>query len=528
VLALLLYLPGFFTLPPTDRDEARFAEASRQMLQSGNLVDIRFQDQPRYQKPIGIYWLQSGAAFLAGRPADAIWPYRIPSIIGAILALNFLLRLGERLFDRRSGLIAAVLLGSCILLSVEARIATTDACLLAASLAAFEALAAAYLGPINRMLAMQFWIALGASILLKGPVLALILAITIVTLVITDRRIAWLARLQPLLGVPLAALIVAPWLIAIAFASHGAFYHASLGNDFFSKITSAQELHGFPPAFYLAALAVTFWPSGLIAVAALPAVWQRRKLPVYRFLLAWLIPAWIVMEAVPTKLVHYVLPLYPALALLAASIFADRSLSLAPVWRHWLGKAAIALWLIVSGVGVAILLLGGWRMTGSIQPIDLLAGVVLAASTAGALWLLLRDQREAALGMFVVVSLVLQTGLFGMLLPRLDSLWLSRQAEKLVASASPCSQPLVISSGYEEPSLVFLLGQQTALLGPEDAAHNLLDRHGRSCTLALISAENDQRFRDSLGGAMLQTLGQIEGINYNIGRSQHLTLYALP
>ncbi len=153
MLALLLYLPGFFTLPPTDRDEARFAEASRQMLQSGNLVDIRFQDQPRYQKPIGIYWLQSTAAFVAGRPTDAIWPYRIPSIVGAILALHFLLRLGERLFDRRSGLVASILLGACILMSVEARIATTDACLLAASLAACEALAAAYLGPINRRLA---------------------------------------------------------------------------------------------------------------------------------------------------------------------------------------------------------------------------------------------------------------------------------------------------------------------------------------------------------------------------------------
>jgi hypothetical protein len=97
-----------------------------------------------------------------------------------------------------------------------------------------------------------------------------------------------------------------------------------------------------------------------------------------------------------------------------------------------------------------------------------------------------------------------------------------------VASTSPCSQPLVLSSGYEEPSLVFLLGQRTALLGPEDAAHALLDGRGKSCTLALIAAENDQRFRDSLGAAAPQTLGQVEGINYNLGRRQYLKLYALP
>ncbi len=110
--------------------------------------------------------------------------------------------------------------------------------------------------------------------------------------------------------------------------------------------------------------------------------------------------------------------------------------------------------------GGAVLALGGWRVTGSIEPIEIVAGVTLAASMAAALWLLIRDHRQAALGMFVVASLVLQTGIFGILLPHLDALWLSRDAQRLVAALSPCSQPVVVSSGYEEPSLVFLLGQQ--------------------------------------------------------------------
>jgi hypothetical protein len=123
---------------------------------------------------------------------------------------------------------------------------------------------------------------------------------------------------------------------------------------------------------------------------------------------------------------------------------------------------------------------------------------------------------------------VLQTGIFGLLLPRLDALWLSRDAQKLVADLSPCPQPVVVSSGYEEPSLVFLLGQQTPLLEPEEAARYLIEQHGQSCTLALIASENDQRFRDGLGGVAPRALGQVEGINYTISRRQHLTLYALP
>ena len=58
---LLAFLPGFFQIPPVDRDEARFAQATKQMLETGEYVDIHFQDEVRYKKPVGIYWLQAAA-----------------------------------------------------------------------------------------------------------------------------------------------------------------------------------------------------------------------------------------------------------------------------------------------------------------------------------------------------------------------------------------------------------------------------------------------------------------------------------
>ena len=86
---LLLFLPGFFNIPPIDRDEARFAQATKQMVETGDFVDIRFQDEVRYKKPVGIYWLQSAAVETASalglpRAQLRIWIYRIPSLIGAI------------------------------------------------------------------------------------------------------------------------------------------------------------------------------------------------------------------------------------------------------------------------------------------------------------------------------------------------------------------------------------------------------------------------------------------------------------
>ena len=68
-VSLVSFLPGFFHLPPVDRDEARFAQATKQMIESGDYIDIRYQDEVRYKKPVGIYWLQAGVVRACGKPA---------------------------------------------------------------------------------------------------------------------------------------------------------------------------------------------------------------------------------------------------------------------------------------------------------------------------------------------------------------------------------------------------------------------------------------------------------------------------
>ena len=81
-------MPGGFQIPPVDRDEARFAQATKQMIETGDYVDIRFHDETRYKKPVGIYWMQAAVVNLAaaaGVPQARlrIGLYRIPSLIGA-------------------------------------------------------------------------------------------------------------------------------------------------------------------------------------------------------------------------------------------------------------------------------------------------------------------------------------------------------------------------------------------------------------------------------------------------------------
>src|SRR5437763_13471904 len=135
---LLLYAPGVAAIPPLDRDEARFAQATRQMLETGDFLRIRFQDEARNKKPAGIYWLQGAAVSAFSDPAStAIWPYRLPSLLGGIVAALLIFAFGKALFGdpiepamaRRIGMIAATLLASALGVVVEAHIAKTDAAL---------------------------------------------------------------------------------------------------------------------------------------------------------------------------------------------------------------------------------------------------------------------------------------------------------------------------------------------------------------------------------------------------------------
>ena len=87
LFALVAGLSGLMTVPPLDRDESRFVQATTQMIETGDYVRIRFQDEERNKKPVGIYWLQAGSVLTFADVEDRpLWAYRLPSLLGAMLA----------------------------------------------------------------------------------------------------------------------------------------------------------------------------------------------------------------------------------------------------------------------------------------------------------------------------------------------------------------------------------------------------------------------------------------------------------
>jgi len=528
---MLLWTPGVLSLPPLDRDESRFAQSSRQMLESGNFIDIRFGHVPRYKKPVGIYWLQAAATATAGLGNRAhIWTYRLPSLLGGILAVLLTFWCARAFVTAQVAWLGAALLALSLLLTAEATIATTDAVQLACLLGAMGVLMRAYLAgrdpqrPLpDTPLVLAGWASFAAGILIKGPVVPAVCALTVIVLVVWDRDWRWLKSLKPLWGVPLALAIVAPWAIAIALASHGQFYQQSFGQDFAAKLAGEQETHGGWPGYYLLLLSVSFWPAILFLAPALGAAVRKNTQPGVRFLLAWSVPSWVMFELVPTKLPHYVLPVYPALAVLAAIwVLAPREEN-EPSWQSALFYLALVQFLVgLTAIASAPILMAGrygdgstWLLTAAAAGAGLLG--------VGALLAQVRRVPVVAAGLTAMSVLVIYPAISAGAAPRLEKLWISSHAAELLAKDARPGDPPPALAGYEEPSLVFFLGSDTRLTNGSGAADAGANQGG----LALVEDSERSAFLARLAEveADATRVDELSGYNYSRGRKVHITIY---
>ena len=531
LLCVVLYIPGLTTLPPVDRDEARFAQATRQMVESGDFVRIRFQEKPRHKKPIGIHWLQAIAVAISGS-SNHIWPYRIPSVLGALLAVILTFVFGKNLFDRQTGLFGAIVTASTLLLVVEAHQATTDAALLAAVVAAQGSLGTLYVRnrhgeKVGLGIPFTFWTAQGIGILLKGPVLPLVSLLTVLTLFAVDRSASYLRGLRLKLGIPLAVLIVCPWAIAVTLATNGSFFGDAIRSDLLPKLISGHESHGFPPGYYLLVVALTFWPASLFLWPALRQAIKLRSRIGERFCLAWIIPVWLTFELIPTKLPHYILPIFPPLSLLTARLILKSTNETWNLSRWSLARVGFILWILVSAALAGSIVALPLYLTGSFAIITLWpAGAVVILMILPS-WHVLRGRLlEAAIATILLEALILAPTL-QVIIPNMDELWLSRSVARAVEhhrGSAGDPTPVIAAAGYHEPSLVFLCGTETKLVSaPEAALYLRKNPQG----LAVVRDKLDGEFLKAISNhnGSVKLLERIQGINYTKGKKMTLNLY---
>lgn len=274
---------------------------------------------------------------------------------------------------------------------------------------------------------------------------------------------SWWRRLRPLLGFAILILLVLPWFIAAWHATHGRLIEEMINQNLVKRTTGGLQGHGEPPGFYLLVIWAIFWPwSVLLVPAAYHAIRRvRGKLVMsidpspYQFILAWVIPSWLIFECIVTKMVEYVLPLFIPLAILCADTLIQSwhrmTDVLAPKWFAGARWVWMAIWL---GMGIGTVA-AGWMLFAPHHPKQFyhlipLAAALIATGAAGAIsW-----NRPA----WPYVT-VLCFGLTLMIadiatLPSIKALQLSRDAGQQMRRLRAEGFSLG-AVGYTEPSLVF-------------------------------------------------------------------------
>jgi len=528
LIALIAGLPALIALPALDRDESLFAQATVQMLETGDFVSINYQDHPREKKPVAINWLQAASVkVFSSLEARQIWAYRIPSILGAMLAAAALAWGAARFFGSGTGLIAGAVLGASLLLSTEASIGKTDALLCGATTLAMADFGRFYAGaredgsdaPGWRTRTL-LWLGLALSVLDKGPLGPMVAGLAALMLWAWDRKAPWARNLGWGWGLIAVAAVVGPWAVAITVKTDGAFWTGAIGGDLAPKLARGDSGHGAPPGFHSLLAFLLMFPATALLPAALTLGWKARAEPGVRFAVAWLVPTWLVFELLPTKLPHYPLPTYGALAWLAAVAISR------PVgrWSGWIGAglSLLAGVAVAAVAGVVEARYGGAGSLGWSLATEVLA---VAAGFAG-LVAVLSHRPQAALAAALALGIAAHACL-AILAPRLQTLWLSKH---IVAALDQAHQdpraglipgPVTVV-GYAEPSLVFLLGTETDFGDVGDGADAISE--GRP---AVVEQRQDAAFQRELADDKLSAtpVATASGLDYSTGRADILTIY---
>jgi 4-amino-4-deoxy-L-arabinose transferase-like glycosyltransferase len=536
LLAIAVALPCALMMPPLDRDESRFIQASAQMIETHDYININVQDVPRYKKPVGIHWLQVATVKLTSSVAKRdVLAFRWPSILGAALAAFACAWGASYAFGTRVGTKAGIIFAVTFMLSTEAFIAKTDAVQCGFITVMMAALAQIYLrtrdlgrdDPRPKMpwVKLVFWLGLAGSIMIKFIIGPMILATTLLTLWALDRRIRWARNLGWGWGLILVALICGPWIMAITVTTDGQFWVGAVGKDFADKLKGGSEGHFMWPGYHLALLPVTMFPAAWFLGGALQTAISRRHEAAIRFAIAWFVPAFLIFELSPTKLPHYTLPTFAALAWLCA-------LSLDVPLKLWARIVNAGLG-VIGGLTLSALAIAGYVLYGNGAAFVFMIAVILAAVVIGGLggWLMWLNRQRTGFA-FILAAGVLAHFSFVSELAQLKPLWISKQLEAALISnhLDPRHDlrtpgPVAII-GYSEPSFVFAMGTKTQLLNDDVKGAVQALREGRPLFVE-SQFENAFQTEAAAQGLKPHAVTRVKGHNYN-GHDQALTLYDNP
>ena len=499
-IAAMVALPNLGAARLWDRDEPRNAGAAREMMQSGDWITPTFNGELRAHKPALLYWCMIGAYQAFGVNEFSA---RLPSAVAAIVTTALACALGARLFGGTAGLLGAVALATSLSYVVVARAATPDAVLIACFTAAMYAFArgvpwrgreaGAVLRPedVPWSTYATAYAAMGVAVLAKG-LIGFVLPTAVIGLfflyagrkpreqdaelrrnwaaVVEDWlaplsplniwRTAW--KMHPLLLAGLVLAIAGPWYLTVDMRTGGEFLSGFIGGHHVGRFTSAMEGHGGPPFYYLVAICIGFFPwSAFLGPMLYDSYTQGRANDPARlsrlFLGCWAGVVIVFFSIAATKLPSYVLPSYPALALLTGAYLdrmASGQLQLRPFWmRGSFATAALAGLGVIVGAGVAFRIMLPSEVVVAASGAAILGGAVVAA----VLWEWKRTSQ--ALAVYSAGAVALALALLAWAPERLDRYANAELLREAASLRQDDSAPMATLRVFE-PSWAFYVGRR--------------------------------------------------------------------
>ena len=521
-LLFTLYLALCTASSLWDRDEPRFSRATVEMVESGNYLVPTFNGQLRADKPILIYWLMSLPVRLLG-PSELAC--RLVAPVATLITALLTFWIARRLTGPKPALMAGLVLMLSPLMAVSGTAATTDALLLACISGAIATLLLSWFQGFKVWHLPLMILALAGAILTKGPV-GLAVPLLVITAVMIFAKGGALRPL-PYLGwlvfaIASATLLFLAWGLPANAATNGEFLRLGIGKHVVDRSLNAMESHGGHSFvfyfYYLPVILMAFFPWTLY----LPRLFSRlsplapdergRKL-----LLCWGLPVILLMSLVATKLPHYILPAWPALAI-ATALGLQRAIHEGLEGNRTLAaRIGVGLFLLVGLILGLALICAPWFLP--------IFGVRLPATGMGVVFLTMvflawqhyrRARHRTVAGILIagMMTVFLSAALF--LLPAIESYKLAPLIASFIQEQTRPDTPLS-TCGYGEPSLNFYLNRKapiTSLEGPDLPAWAAAPGQG----ILVVTETRLAPVREALNTPRIQTLDILPGFNYSQGK----------
>jgi 4-amino-4-deoxy-L-arabinose transferase-like glycosyltransferase len=450
-------------------DEGRYAEIAREMVASGDWTTPRLNDIKYFEKPALQYWATAAAYAVFG---EHHWTARLWSALTGFLGVLMVFFTGRRLFSEETGWNSALVLGSSLLYVLIGHVNTLDmgvSFLLSAAVCAF-CLAQSEMTDARkrRRWMLAAWAALALAVLSKGLIGLVLPGAALALYILLEREWRLVGRLHLLPGLTLFLLITVPWFVAVSLANPE-FARFFFIHEHFERFLTKAHGRYQAPYYFIPVLLAGMLPWTVTLIDALARAWKRvpeRNFQAQRFLLLWAAVVFVFFSASSSKLVSYILPMFPALALLTGARLTQ------------LGARALAwqtLPVALAGIVVLALLPGIERYASREVPAELFqhytvwlisAAVLQIAAAAACAWLAWRRQSAAALAVLAFSGLV-----FGQLvLSGHESLSTANSAYYVAQKITPELKPAMpfYSVNTYDQSLQFYLRRSTTMVVYKD------------------------------------------------------------